>query len=626
MVDSPADEQQTVPLSRGTLASTAPDSSQGPQRVDALTAPARSLDFATRYEEERELGRGGMGTVTLCHDRQTGRHVAMKMVSPEHRQRDHVVRRFLREARLQAQLEHPSVVPVYELAPTPDGHAYFTMKRVRGITLRHLLERLRDRDPEAVDVHTLRRRLVDLGRVCLAIDYAHRAGVVHRDIKPDNLMLGDYGEVYVLDWGIALPLPSEPQRPKVPGEQPEVPSSIMGTAGYAAPEQILDGDEVDGRADVYSLGCVLFELLTLEPPHRGNARERLASTLEHEAPLASERAPHLELAPELDRICARALARDPARRYGSARELYGELERFLDGERDQQLRRTLATEHAERAEQAADRLHEGVHSGREAIEARREALREVGRALALDPNNDSATHTMVRLLTQPPEATPDEVRKRLRGAAIDRIRAGGRAAAVIYFGLLLYLPFIWWAGIVDGFAVAVVMGLGVVAGAVSLQAGIGHSAHHALVATAMLVSMVAMSVTATLFGPLVLTPGILAVNGTAYAITVGRRLRRVTALVGLLALVIPLGLEGLGIVSPSYRLGPEGMTILPRAIALDGYAGVALLAIASVGTVITGIVAVGRLRDALDRAERQLELYSWHFQQLLPDGDRGTTG
>ncbi len=590
----------------------------GPRRVDVRPAPVAALPFEQRYATVLELGRGGMGTVSLCHDRQTGRHVAMKMVHPRHERDGAVIDRFVQEARVQAQLEHPAVVPVYELAPTPGGQVFFTMKRVRGVTLRALVDRMREDDPQ-VATFTQRRILSDFSRVCQAVDYAHRTAVVHRDIKPANVMLGEYGEVYLLDWGIAHALRGVARDTIPPDANHTIPARVMGTPGYVAPEQILEPDAVDGRADVYALGCVLFELLTLTRLHTGDAPERLRATLEGQLVAPSLRAPHRGIAPELDRICARALARDPASRYPDAAGLYRALEQHLDGERDEALRRTLASRHAEYARQSAAHTRTLAPGDPAAVLARREALREVGQALALDPSHRGAMQTMVDLLTRLPEAVPPEVARRLRENTLQRFRAAGGVAAVLYLSLLSYLPLLWWAGILDGFAVSLFLGLGVVAAMVSLYTRLSQHPSEALVLTAMVVSMAAMGGTASLYGPLVFTPGAVAINCTSFALTVGPLARRATMAVGSLAIIIPLLLEMVGMVEPSYRSTPEGLVILSRALQLNGGPALVLLTVASVAMVITGGFAVGRVRDALDRAEQQLALYSWHFQQLLPD-------
>ncbi len=219
------------------------------------------LPFEERYVRNQVLGRGGMGEVFLCTDRRIGRDVAVKVIAASHRDNEELKTRFLHEAYIQGQLEHPSVVPIYDLGVAPEVGPYFVMKRVRGTTLHAVLKALRDGDPEALQRHTRGKLLSMFRQLCLAIDYAHAHGVLHRDLKPSNVMLGDFGEVHVLDWGLAKPL-STPTRE---ARAPTVGGMVLGTPGYMAPEQADRDREVDVRTDVYALGAILYEILTLRP-------------------------------------------------------------------------------------------------------------------------------------------------------------------------------------------------------------------------------------------------------------------------------------------------------------------------------------------------------------------------
>ena len=163
---------------------------------------ARDARFSERYEHRALLGEGGMGAVDLFLDRAIGREIAIKRIRPEASSAGSLSR-FVREARVQGQLEHPAIVPVHDLAETPEGAAFFTMKRVRGASLDAILDALASGDPEARARHGRRKLLTAFATVCLAVDFAHARGVLHRDLKPANVMLGDFGEVYVLDWGLA---------------------------------------------------------------------------------------------------------------------------------------------------------------------------------------------------------------------------------------------------------------------------------------------------------------------------------------------------------------------------------------------------------------------------------------
>jgi len=381
-------EQDTLPATRG-LAS-----------VEHVLDPVTSLSYDERYEGDALLGKGGMGNVTLAADEQIGRHIAMKILHAKYRENESATTRFVREARVQGQLEHPAIVPVYDLGVNPEGHPYFTMKRVRGVTLQDVLKRLREDDPAVLARYTRRRLLAAFSQVCVAVDFAHQRGVVHRDIKPANVMLGDYGEVYLLDWGIARVRQSEdlvdegltPDPTDTPAGA-TLPGVTLGTPGYMSPEQAHgDHERVGPAADVYALGAILFELLTFAPLHpRGSMQAVMLSTVHGVESRPSIRAPQYEVPPELDDLVVDATALRVSDRLPSARGMHEAIERYLDGERDEDARRTLSQREAALAERAAARAtsREGT------LEDRREAMRAIGRALALDPENSDALRSMV---------------------------------------------------------------------------------------------------------------------------------------------------------------------------------------------------------------------------------------
>jgi len=288
--------------------------------------PAGSVMHAAPagYTLGKLLGRGGMGEVVLANDQRIGRNVAIKRMRSADPTPD-LIERFLREARIQARLDHPAIVPVHELGHDAEGRPYFTMKRLTGVTLQDVLAEGKLGDQK------LLRAFVD---VCLAIQFAHERGVIHRDLKPSNLMLGDYGDVYVLDWGVARVVDNKAEEESThhvgtfDGET--VAGSLLGTPGYMSPEQAR-GDEVTTATDIYALGSILFEILTHVTLHpRGP--DAIASTLAGpQSP--TTRAPERTIAPELDAICLAALANDPANR-PSGRALADEVQRPAR-ERDQ---------------------------------------------------------------------------------------------------------------------------------------------------------------------------------------------------------------------------------------------------------------------------------------------------
>jgi serine/threonine protein kinase len=273
-----------------------------------------------RYALVEEIGRGGMGTVYLATDEPLGREVAIKVASAA--ASADTARRLRGEAQILATLEHPGIVPVHEVGTLADGRTFYVMKRVRGRTL---LEHLRD-------VADLGERLRIFERVCEPVAFAHAHGVIHRDLKPDNVMVGAFGEVLVMDWGVAKtvrheePLPcganeempstgDEERRDPVPGRTQ--PGTVLGTRGYMAPEQAAPGGPVDARTDVYALGAILVTLLTGSPPPEAPGGDLFAGAGHVPKPLRA--------------ICARAMAPDPAARYPAVAALAADVARFRSG-------------------------------------------------------------------------------------------------------------------------------------------------------------------------------------------------------------------------------------------------------------------------------------------------------
>ncbi|MGN6110070.1 MAG: serine/threonine-protein kinase, partial [Kofleriaceae bacterium] len=357
-----------------------------------------SLDalLAKRYRLARLMGRGGMGEVIAARDEQIDRDVAikrMKAAKPSGR----AIERFLREASIQGRLDHPAIVPVHEIGLDHDGLPFFAMKKLTGTTLAKLLGEDRARGPLQRDV------LRAFADVCLAVEFAHVRGVIHRDLNPNNVMLGDFGEVYILDWGVAKVVGEDDGEfadvDSGSGEHATAVGTAIGTPGYMAPEQVRGWTDIDGRVDIYTLGCLLFEILAGEPLHPRGAG--LRSALDGIDARPSARAPGRDIPPELDALCVQATALDREQRVATARELGDRVHRFLDGDRDVALRRQLARGHLERATAA--------FAAGDTDELRREAMREAAAALALDPALGDAAALVGRLMLEPPRVTPREV-------------------------------------------------------------------------------------------------------------------------------------------------------------------------------------------------------------------------
>jgi len=281
-----------------------------------------------RYAIGRELGSGGGGRVYLATDRDLRRSVALKVMQEAHASDPQRVQAFLEEAIITAGLEHPGIVPVYDIGWSPTLGIYYTMKRLGGRTLADVLQAAAQ-SPEAARAFGLYRSLGAFVELARAVAHAHRRGVIHSDLKPDNVFVGEYGEIVVVDWGMAQILG--------PAGESQVRARIRGgTPEYMAPEQCaLTGSALDVGVDVWALGAILYELLTGTVPFRGKDPQETAMRVMIEPLVAPrERAPERSIPPGIEQICLRALERDRARRYPSAAELLGDVEAYLAGTRE----------------------------------------------------------------------------------------------------------------------------------------------------------------------------------------------------------------------------------------------------------------------------------------------------
>lgn len=277
----------------------------------------------TYLEVGETIATGGMGKISRAFDRRLGREVALKEVlSPSLRAR------FEREAAITARLQHPAIIPIYDAGTWADGTAFYTMRLVPGETLTAAIDR-RSTLPARLEL------LPHVIAVSEALAYAHSRGVIHRDLKPQNILIGEFGETVVIDWGLAKTTGVDDRGA---GDDPRtLPAlthvgTVVGTPCFMAPEQAR-GDELDERADVFALGALLYNLLAGAPPYWDRSHD---STELIDAVLAGAPTPIVELAPstpaDLRAIVERAMARDPAQRYADARELAAELSRFQAGQ------------------------------------------------------------------------------------------------------------------------------------------------------------------------------------------------------------------------------------------------------------------------------------------------------
>lgn len=327
---------------------------------------------ASAYELGRIIAKGGMGAVLSARDNSIQRTVALKVILTGAEASEEHIHRLVTEARITGQLEHPSIVPLHELGVTADGVVYYTMRLVEGVTLSEVLETIRQSDRKAIEKYPLRTLLTVFQKVCDAVAFAHSRGVVHRDLKPDNIMLGEFGEVFVMDWGLAkrvrggvreldTSLLTTSAPPDLSGDGFKTLSGqVKGTPRYMAPEQ-AEGrvEDIDERTDIYALGAILYTILTLHPPVTGETVNEVLTRVASGAitpptsynprnthitritrplpPVPDIAPPELLHCPDrripaaLSAVAMKALARDQTRRYQTVAALQQDLSAYQGG-------------------------------------------------------------------------------------------------------------------------------------------------------------------------------------------------------------------------------------------------------------------------------------------------------
>jgi serine/threonine-protein kinase len=578
------------------------------------------LNVPKKLERGERIGKGGMGEVWACTDHQLTRTIALKVATTRE---STDLERFVREARIQGQLQHPSIVPVHELGSTEDGAPYFTMKKVQGVTLQQVIEKLSQGDAQVHARFTRRKLLQAYVSICQAIDYAHQQGVLHRDLKPANVMLGDFGEVYVLDWGLAKKVGAEEAGgPATPAplsldieagtSTPTVAGSLLGTPGYLAPEQVVGGSATH-KSDIYALGVVLFELLTwkraVEAP---NVREALLKTRDGIDARARVLAPERDVPPELEAICVKACTVEPERRHGAVRELIVEVERYLEGERDHELRKQLSQQHSKQASEAA------AQTSGDLVEARRRAMQELGRALALDPNNRQAIEVLMHTLREPPKEIPPEVTKELQQIEDARGRVAARSEALGYFLLALFVP----VNIVMGMNVTWVIALytaSVLFASLFSFAQVTmkkQSAGLALVAVA--IAIPALAISGYMLSPFIMLPSMAVLHMFTSMLFLPKKAKVPGVLLGTVGAITPLVTWALGLTPDPLRFTPEGVLLLPVVLQLPKTATMFMLVGSNLGFGLFAVIAGTRARNHAERAEQMVALQGWTVAQLLP--------
>jgi serine/threonine protein kinase len=602
----------SAPSTRAAAGDATADGTLGPAPTESMSSQASTHELTIvptvgvaqfvalpdpGYQLGDVIGRGGMGEVLVAQDLRIGREVAVKRIrgrpSPD------AIDRFLREARIQARLDHPAIVPVYELATDAEGVPFFTMKRLTGVTL---AERLAS---ERTKIQPLLRAFAD---VCLAIELAHSRGVVHRDLKPSNIMLGDFGEVYVLDWGVARVIADTTRSTRPITAQPEedntTAGAILGTPGYMAPEQVR-GQDAGPPADVYALGSILFELLSGEPLHpRGESA--LAATLMTPQVAPTARVAERTIAPELDLACFDALADDPAAR-PSARELATRIEAYLDGDRDTEHRRELAKKQLAAAREA---LASDSDTGRAT------AMRRAGRALALDPDSLDAAAMIARLTVEPPEKLPPALVASLEAEdkMLNRDRSlRGLRAYLMVFIFISAIPILhvtnWSLQLAAWALVLMLMGL----------MWLGKHTGETRLVPALIVNMTAVFVFSRILGPFIITP--VATLGILQSFTASPRLmerRWLIAIWTAAAVMLPIVLEMCNVIPRTWWIADGAIISTSQFVAIRGGTGIWLVIANAAWIAIVAGYAIGTNRRRRE-LQRQLHIQRWHLQQTIPN-------
>jgi serine/threonine-protein kinase len=508
----------------------------------------------------------------------------------------------VREARIQARLDHPAIPPVHELGHDRAGRPFIVMKRLHGTPLSQVLAAIDAGDAVMRAKFPRQRLLRAFADVCLAVEFAHARGVIHRDLKPANVVLGDYGDTYVIDWGIAKVIgDTDPELASLRESGDDLTTragATVGTPAYMAPEQRTGAPDLDARADVYALGCILFELLggrSVDRGELGSAPARRPSR-------------HLtDIAPELDDACAAATAVDRAARIATARELGERVQRYLDGDRDLASRAALAADHL-----AAARTARGL--GDDAL-----AMRQAGRALALDPTLVAAAELITRLMLEPPKETPPDVAVRLAAEDEEAVKRNSRTAVLVYLLYSLFIPYFAMMGVKEPrylVAMGGVLAVLVITGLANVRGGPDPIRRVVVVAgNVCLIALVARMLT-----PFTIAPGLAAVTGM---VLVTSPLYRSRASAGVLsvayiaACLVPFAVEFAGLVSPTTEFTGETMVLTSPVVDFPVAPTIIGLVLFVVLFIVGGIQLARHQSRVYGEARLRVHLQAWRLRQLV---------
>ncbi len=364
-------------------ADTRPRKPTQPRTLAGAPAPQQPAElFDARYKKLAPLGAGGLGEVVACEDLVLGRTVAVKAGHQNGDIDTYSTKVILaREAKIISSLEHPNIIPIYDAGTDKRRGPYYVMRQVTDTSLEVILRRRRMREGDHAE-YTLGRLLRYFLQICNAVDYAHHRGVIHCDIKPANILLGDYGQVLLVDWGLA--------------QSKNHPLGVRGgTLGYMAPEQMDPTTErFDERTDVFALGAILYEILTNRAAFPEVASSEVSTmrldprALYPQPPSPSQAARDVELAPEIEDICLRAIATNRDERLASARLLANAIDEFIEGSKQKERKRIEADKNADAGDELAERYHEFVESRPEKLTVFRALKADVAPWAALEEKQD----------------------------------------------------------------------------------------------------------------------------------------------------------------------------------------------------------------------------------------------